>query len=120
MVWVGNECVCGSCRAIRRSNCFHERGHEAASCQFSSKPYMVGIGASQIILSQIRNIEDLWWLSLVATITSFGYSSIGAGLAFATIVSGKFIHTYIIHILFFSEKTLATTYIYIMDHKLKY
>eukprot|EP00261_Vitis_vinifera_P018269 XP_010648286.1 PREDICTED: amino acid permease 8 isoform X2 [Vitis vinifera] len=73
--------------AIRRSNCFHEKGHQA-SCQFSSKPYMIGIGALEIILSQMRNIEELWWLSVIATITSFGYSSIGAGLALATIVSG--------------------------------
>ena len=84
ILWYGNVYF----RAIRRSNCFHEKGHQA-SCQFSSKPYMIGIGALEIILSQMRNIEELWWLSVIATITSIGYSSIGAGLALATIVSGN-------------------------------
>ncbi|WJZ84767.1 hypothetical protein VitviT2T_004358 [Vitis vinifera] len=73
--------------AIEKSNCFHRRGHEA-SCEVSHKPYMIGLGLFEIVLSQIPNIEQVWWLSIMASIMSFGYSSIGAGLAFAIMLSG--------------------------------
>lgn len=75
-------------RAIEKSNCFHRRGHEA-SCEVSHKPYMIGLGLFEIVLSQIPNIEQVWWLSIMASIMSFGYSSIGAGLAFAIMLSGN-------------------------------
>ncbi|KZV37208.1 amino acid permease 8-like [Dorcoceras hygrometricum] len=74
--------------AIEKSNCFHEMGHEAA-CRFSYNPYMIGIGILEIFLSQIPNFHKLSMLSVAAAVMSFGYSSIGIGLALARIISGK-------------------------------
>lgn len=73
--------------AVHKSNCFHRKGHEA-SCKFSSNPYMIGLGIFEIFLSQIPNFHKLTWLSTVAAIMSFGYASIGIGLALARIISG--------------------------------
>ncbi|KAI5669166.1 hypothetical protein M9H77_19019 [Catharanthus roseus] len=77
-----------SMAAIQKSNCFHKRGHEI-HCRFSHNPYMIGMGIFEIFLSQIPNFHKLSMLSVVAAIMSFGYSSIGLGLAFAKIISGK-------------------------------
>ncbi|XP_073129048.1 amino acid permease 8-like [Henckelia pumila] len=74
--------------AIKKSNCFHKRGHEA-SCSFSYNPYMIGMGILEIFLSQISNFHKLSMLSVVAAVMSFGYSSIGVGLALARVISGK-------------------------------
>jgi len=40
------------------------------------------------VLSQIPNFSKLWWLSIVAAVMSFAYSSIGLGLSVAK-VAGK-------------------------------
>ncbi|KAK9274099.1 hypothetical protein L1049_018913 [Liquidambar formosana] len=74
--------------AIRRSNCFHRNGH-AAPCSFSNNPYIIAVGILEIFLSQIPNFHKLSWLSRIAATMSFGYSSIGAGLALAKIISGE-------------------------------
>ncbi|KAK9274062.1 hypothetical protein L1049_018876 [Liquidambar formosana] len=74
--------------AIQKSNCFHRRGHQA-DCKFSNNPYMIGLGILEIFLSQIPNFHKLSWLSILAAVMSFGYASIGTGLAFAVVVSGK-------------------------------
>ncbi|KAH7277148.1 hypothetical protein KP509_39G036100 [Ceratopteris richardii] len=66
--------------AIVRSNCFYRNGHDA-KCHTSNNPYMILFGAMQIVLSQIPDFDRLWWLSAVAAIMSFSYSSIGLGLA---------------------------------------
>ena len=42
---------------------------------------MIIFGAIQIVLSQIPDFNRLWWLSIVAAIMSFSYSSIGLGLS---------------------------------------
>ncbi len=42
---------------------------------------MLIFGACQIILSQIRNLDELWFMSIIVALVSFGYSSIGLGLA---------------------------------------
>uniref|UniRef100_A0A6N2MDC2 Amino acid transporter transmembrane domain-containing protein n=1 Tax=Salix viminalis TaxID=40686 RepID=A0A6N2MDC2_SALVM len=76
-----------SMMAIRKSNCFHKRGH-GAPCKFSSNQYMIGIGITEILVSQIPNFHKLSWLSVVAAVMSFVYSSIGLGLAFAKVISG--------------------------------
>ncbi|XP_034684532.1 amino acid permease 1-like [Vitis riparia] len=73
--------------AIQKSNCFHKRGHEAP-CEVSHKPYMIGMGLFEIVVSQIPDIGEMWGLSVIATVTSFGYASIGAALAFSTVISG--------------------------------
>ncbi|XP_074286962.1 amino acid permease 6-like [Silene latifolia] len=74
--------------AIHKSNCFHRKGHDA-SCTFSSNPYMIGLGIFEVFLSQIPSFHKLTWLSTVAAIMSFAYSSIGIGLSLARIISGK-------------------------------
>jgi hypothetical protein len=42
---------------------------------------MILFGLMQAVLSQIPDFDRLWWLSTVAAIMSFSYSSIGLGLA---------------------------------------
>uniref|UniRef100_A0A6N2L414 Amino acid transporter transmembrane domain-containing protein n=1 Tax=Salix viminalis TaxID=40686 RepID=A0A6N2L414_SALVM len=76
-----------SMMAIRKSNCFHKRGH-GAPCKFSSNQYMIGIGITEILVSHHPNFHKLSWLSVVAAVMSFVYSSIGLGLAFAKVISG--------------------------------
>ncbi|KAJ6330192.1 hypothetical protein OIU76_008925 [Salix suchowensis] len=76
-----------SMMAIRKSNCFHKRGH-GAPCKFSSNQYMIGLGITEILVSQIPNFHKLSWLSTIAAVMSFVYSSIGLGLAFAKVISG--------------------------------
>ncbi|KAK2458457.1 amino acid permease [Trifolium repens] len=70
--------------AIKKSNCFHKYGHEA-DCNISNYPFMAMFGISQILLSQIPNFHELSWLSILAAVMSFGYSSIGVGLSIAKI-----------------------------------
>ncbi|MFS7974721.1 putative amino acid transporter, transmembrane domain-containing protein [Helianthus anomalus] len=73
--------------AVKKSNCFHSEGH-AASCKSSSYPYMIIFAGIQIILSQIPNFDKLSWLSILAAVMSFAYSSIGLGLSIAKVVAG--------------------------------
>ncbi|XP_043711639.1 amino acid permease 6-like [Telopea speciosissima] len=70
--------------AIQRSNCFHQNGHQAP-CYTSNYPFMVIFASIQIVLSQIPNFHKLSWLSIVAAIMSFAYSSIGVGLSIAKV-----------------------------------
>ena len=42
---------------------------------------MLIFGSFQIILSQIRNLDELWLVSTFVTLVSFAYSAIGLGLA---------------------------------------
>ncbi|MCO5584266.1 hypothetical protein L7F22_038190 [Adiantum nelumboides] len=65
--------------AIARSNCFHVNGHDS-QCYTSTYPYMLLFGGFQVVLSQIPTFSKLWWLSIVAAVMSFSYSSIGVGL----------------------------------------
>ncbi|KAH0845168.1 LOW QUALITY PROTEIN: hypothetical protein HID58_091939 [Brassica napus] len=64
-----------SMMAIKRSNCFHESGGKNP-CHMSSNPYMICL----ILLSQIKDFDQIWWLSIVAAIMSFTYSAIGLAL----------------------------------------
>ncbi|KAL2548430.1 Amino acid permease 8 [Forsythia ovata] len=77
-----------SMAAITKSDCYHKRGHEAP-CRVSHNPYMIALGIFEIFLSQIPNFHKLSMLSVVAAILSFGYSSIGVGLAFTKVISGQ-------------------------------
>ncbi|KAI3825840.1 hypothetical protein L1987_07518 [Smallanthus sonchifolius] len=74
-----------SMRAIRRSNCYHENGHDAA-CEFENKYYMLMFGIVQILASQIPNIFHTKWLSIIAAIMSFTYSFIGMGLGLVQVI----------------------------------
>lgn len=55
----------------------------------SSNPYMITFGVAEIIFSQIPNFDQLWWLSIVAAIMSFTYSSIGLGLGITQVAANK-------------------------------
>ncbi|KAK6120993.1 hypothetical protein DH2020_045263 [Rehmannia glutinosa] len=70
--------------AMKRSICFHKKGHEAG-CHMSNNPSILTFGLIQIVLSQIPNYEKLSGLSLVAAVMSFTYSFIGLGLSVAKI-----------------------------------
>lgn len=72
--------------AIVRSNCFHMKGHQD-SCHTSTFPFILLFGAMQVFLSQIPTFSKLWWLSIVAAVMSFSYSSIGVALGIAQAVS---------------------------------
>lgn len=75
--------------AVRRASCLYSKAEEAAVaeasggiiCQVSNNPYMLIYGGFQIILSQIRNLDELWLVSTFVTLVSFAYSAIGFGLA---------------------------------------
>ncbi|XP_010911278.1 amino acid permease 3 [Elaeis guineensis] len=71
--------------AIKRSNCFHEKGHKNP-CQASSNPYMIMFGVAEILFSQIPDFDQIWWLSILAAIMSFTYSSIGLALGIVQVI----------------------------------
>ncbi|KAL9232560.1 hypothetical protein vseg_007659 [Gypsophila vaccaria] len=78
-----------SMTAIKRSNCFHDEG-DNSSCHISANPYMIIFGIAEIIISQIPDFDQIWWLSYVAAIMSFTYSTIGLGLGVAKVAeNGK-------------------------------
>lgn len=73
--------------AVKRSNCFHKNGHHV-KCHISNNPFMIIFAAIQIFLSQIPNFHKLSWLSILAAVMSFAYSSIGLGLSIAKVAGG--------------------------------
>ncbi|KAL0702033.1 hypothetical protein Bca4012_058155 [Brassica carinata] len=75
-----------SMMAIKRSNCFHKSGGRDA-CHMNSNPYMIAFGLVQIIFSQIPDFDQLWWLSILAAVMSFTYSSAGLALGIAQVVA---------------------------------
>ncbi|KAL2467765.1 Amino acid permease 3 [Forsythia ovata] len=78
-----------SMMAIKKSNCFHSKG-DSSPCRISSNPYMIAFGVIEIIFSQIPDFDQIWWLSIVAAIMSFTYSTIGLGLGIAKVAeNGK-------------------------------
>lgn len=70
---------------MKKSNCYHKEGHEA-HCSISNYPFMIIFAVIQIILSQIPNFHKLSWLSIIAAVMSFAYSTIGLGLSIAKVV----------------------------------
>ncbi|KDP34177.1 hypothetical protein JCGZ_07748 [Jatropha curcas] len=50
---------------------------------------MLGLGITEIFVSQIPNFHKLSWLSIIAATMSFAYASIGLGLAFSKVISGQ-------------------------------
>ncbi|XP_031265561.1 amino acid permease 3-like [Pistacia vera] len=67
-----------------RSNCFHIGGGKNP-CRVNSNRYMIGFGVVQIIFSQIPHFDQLLWLSIVAAVMSFTYSTISLGLGIAKV-----------------------------------
>ncbi|KAK7371878.1 hypothetical protein VNO80_05244 [Phaseolus coccineus] len=72
-------------RAILKSNCYHKEGHEAP-CKYGDTVYMMLFGLVQIIMSFIPDLHNMAWVSIVAAIMSFSYSSIGLGLGITTVI----------------------------------
>lgn len=54
----------------------------------SSNGYMITFGITEIIFSQIPDFDQVWWLSIVAAVMSFTYSTVGLSLGIAK-VAGK-------------------------------
>ncbi|XP_031118825.1 amino acid permease 6-like [Ipomoea triloba] len=70
--------------AVKKSNCYHKEGHDSP-CSISNYPFMIVFAIIQIILSQIPNFHKLSWLSILAAVMSFAYSTIGLGLSIAKV-----------------------------------
>ncbi|XP_028767999.1 amino acid permease 4-like [Neltuma alba] len=77
-----------SMMAIKRSNCYH-KSHGNDPCHLSSNVFMITFGVAEIILSQIPDFDQVWWLSIVAAIMSFTYSAVGLGLGIGKVVENK-------------------------------
>ncbi|ESQ31033.1 hypothetical protein EUTSA_v10011449mg [Eutrema salsugineum] len=74
--------------AIQRTSCQQING-DKDPCHVNGNPYMIGFGVAQIIFSQIPDFDQLWWLSILAAVMSFGYSTIGLGLGISRVVENK-------------------------------
>ncbi|KAG8078683.1 hypothetical protein GUJ93_ZPchr0007g6268 [Zizania palustris] len=72
--------------AIKRSNCFHKKGH-GDPCNISSVPYMIIFGVAEIFFSQIPDFDQISWLSMLAAVMSFTYSAIGLALGIVQVVA---------------------------------
>lgn len=80
--------------AVKRSNCFHKHDSEDHKlCSISNYPMMIIFAIIQIILSQIPNFHKLSWLSILAAVMSFAYSSVGLGLSIAKVAGGAHART---------------------------
>lgn len=77
-------------RAIQRSNCYHNKGHDAP-CSYGTTFYMLMFGLIQIFLSQIPDFHSMQWISVVAAIMSFTYSFIGFGLGISKVIGNGMI-----------------------------
>ncbi|XP_077224899.1 amino acid permease 3-like [Tasmannia lanceolata] len=75
-----------SMMAVKRSNCFHS-SEGKNPCHVSNTPYMIAFGVAEILFSQIPDFDQIWWLSIVAAVMSFTYSSIGLALGIAKVVA---------------------------------
>ncbi|CAL0305495.1 unnamed protein product [Lupinus luteus] len=77
-----------SMMAIKRSNCFYKSGGKNP-CKMNGNIYMISFGIVEIILSQIPDFDQLWWLSILAAVMSFTYSIIGLALGIGKVVENK-------------------------------
>ncbi|KAF8409808.1 hypothetical protein HHK36_005887 [Tetracentron sinense] len=74
-----------SMRAIQEANCYHKKGHKAL-CAYGDTSYMLLFGAIQVVCSQIPDFHNMEWLSILAAVMSFSYSSIGLSLGLAKVI----------------------------------
>ncbi|XP_047177934.1 amino acid permease 3-like [Vigna umbellata] len=74
-----------SMMAVKRTNCYHNSGGKDP-CKMNSSVYMISFGIAEIVLSQIQDFDQFWWLSIVAAVMSFTYSAIGLGLGIAKVI----------------------------------
>nr|AIA84157.1 CAZy families GH18 protein [uncultured Trichoderma] len=75
-------------RAVHKANCYHKNGHDA-DCGVYDTTYMIVFGVVQIFFSMLPNFSDLSWLSILAAVMSFSYSTIAVGLSLARTISGE-------------------------------
>eukprot|EP00253_Pinus_taeda_P020858 PITA_20858 len=73
-----------SMTAIEKSNCFSAYGDDYP-CHVDTNPYLIAFGVVEVLLSQIPDFHQIWWLSVVAAVMSFTYSTIGLGLGIAKV-----------------------------------
>ncbi|VAH52803.1 unnamed protein product [Triticum turgidum subsp. durum] len=69
--------------AIKKANCYHDHGRGASRCTSDDREqhlFMLLFGVAQLVLSFIPNFHSMAWLSVVAAVMSFTYSTIGLGL----------------------------------------
>ncbi|XP_077231400.1 amino acid permease 4-like [Tasmannia lanceolata] len=79
-----------SMMAVKKSNCFHKSGGKGP-CHMSSNAYMIMFGITEVLFSQIPDFDQVWWLSIVAAIMSFTYSTVGLSLGIAKVAeNGSF------------------------------
>ncbi|KAM7482741.1 hypothetical protein LguiB_007324 [Lonicera macranthoides] len=55
----------------------------------SSNGYMIIFGIIEVLLSQIPDFDQVWWLSLVPVIMSLTYSTVGVALSVAKVVENR-------------------------------
>ncbi|XP_056168509.1 amino acid permease 2-like [Syzygium oleosum] len=80
-----------SMMAIKYVDCASKNNWEYSKCQILSTPYMIIFGITEVLLSQIPDFDQIWWLSIVATVMFVTYSLIGLGLGVAQVAaSGSF------------------------------
>ncbi|CAN8288718.1 unnamed protein product [Cochlearia groenlandica] len=75
--------------AIQRTSCEHSSHEGKDQCHVNGNPYMIAFGLAQIVFSQIPDFDQLWWLSILAAVMSFCYSTIGLGLGVSRVVENK-------------------------------
>lgn len=71
-------------REIKKSLCVHTSDGKDA-CHISGNPYMIAFGVAQLFLSQIPDFHNMWWLSIVAAVMSFFYSTIALALGISKV-----------------------------------
>lgn len=72
-------------RAIKKSDCIHKTGDKEL-CHTNGTIYVVIFGIAEIVFSQIPDFDQLWWLSILAAVMSFTYSTIGLGLGIGQVI----------------------------------
>ncbi|KAI9097773.1 hypothetical protein K1719_025544 [Acacia pycnantha] len=77
-----------SMMAVQKSNCIHKTGSKD-ECKMNGDMYIIAFGIVEIIFSQIPDFDQLWWLSILAAVMSFTYSTIGLGLGVAQTIENK-------------------------------
>ncbi|KAL9231951.1 hypothetical protein vseg_007109 [Gypsophila vaccaria] len=83
-----------SMAAVKRAICFHKEGHQAG-CHLGNNKFIIIFGAIQLFLCQLQNFHNLSILSIIAAVTSFGYSFIGIGLSIAKVAGGSHARTHL-------------------------
>ena len=80
----------------------------------SSNGYMITFGIIEVLFSQIPDFDQVWWLSIVAAIMSFTYSSVGLGLGLGKVAG---IYKSVVNFVDISKSHLSQSYvIYLLNY----